>query len=158
MMSPSFRSFSEPTTPESVLANFGVGKQAWHALAHALQLGVAKIQDAMVAPSLTALDLDLDRAAVVARNVRMRSEPRSDATILRTLSMEVVALDRTHLFDSELFNHSEHPREASAWARVVAPDGQTGYVYGRYIWASDHLSFVFEKVDGDWKLTALAGY
>jgi hypothetical protein len=158
MMSPSFRSFSEPTTPESVLKNSGVGKeQPWHALVHALELGVAKIGDALVAPSVTALDLDINHAAVIARNVRMRSEPRSDAAILSTLSMEVVALDRTHLFDSELSNDAARHREAAAWARVVAPNGQTGYVYGRYVWAPDHLRFIFRKAAGEWKLTAVGG-
>jgi hypothetical protein len=70
--------------------------------------------------------------------------------------MEVVTLDRTHLFDAELFIQSERPGEPAAWARVVAPDGQAGYVYGRYVWAPDHLRFVFEKVDGEWKLTRVS--
>lgn len=157
MMPPSVRAFLEPSKPESLLARFGVGKeQPWRALVNALELGAAKVGDAFVAPSLTDMKLDMNRAALVARNVRMRSEPRSDAAILSTLSMEIVALDRTHFFDPELFHRSELPSGPAAWARIVTPDGKIGYVYGRFVWAPDHLLFVFEKVGGEWKMTGVS--
>jgi hypothetical protein len=158
MMAPDVKVSYEASTRDSVLSLFGVSLgRPWRGLRDALELGVFRQGNMFVAPLTDGLDLDDDEAVIIRRNVRLRASPSADSAVLRVLSIwEIVILDRTRLYDAKLVESSDRPSGSTAWARVSTSDGQAGYVYGRLLLSSENTRFVFEQVDGAWKLTGLA--
>jgi hypothetical protein len=157
MMPPSVSASFDTAKAEPALAGFGfLDGQPWRPLVHALELGTARVDKELYAPFLYALFIEMENAAIVGRDVRMRAEPRADAPVVNVLSFEIVAVDRTHHFDSGSFYHADNPQNPAAWARVTTHDRRTGYVYGRFVWSPGNPRFSFEKIDGEWKLTGWA--
>jgi len=158
LMSPDISSGYEPSTPASVLEKYRVAAgRPWLALRDALLLGTVSEGSEFVAPSTQTLDMSPDDAIIIADDVRLRAAPNDQAPVLRRLSrLQVVTLDRTQLYDSNLTETSDQPRGPRAWARVTTADGQTGYVFARLLVSSENSRFVFGRIDGQWKLVALA--
>lgn len=158
LMSASVEVSSDPADRESVLARAGVGPgRPWYALRDALELGVLKQGSVFVAPYTHGLNLGPDDAVIVGRGVRLRSAPSAESSVVQVLDrLEIVSLDRTELYDGELVERSERPSGRSAWARVRTSAGNLGYVYGRLLVSSENTRFVFSRVEGSWRLTALS--
>ena len=158
LMSPDISAGYEPSTPESVLATYHVTPgRPWLALRDALRLGTVKEGNAFVAPSTEALDMGPDDAIIVASDVRLRAAPSHQAPVVQLLSrLQVVTLDRAELYDADLTETSEQPTGPAAWARVVTADGRAGYVFARLLVSSENSRFVFRRIEGRWKLVALA--
>lgn len=130
----------------------------WRALRDALRLGAAREDNRFVAPYVFAARgrLAADEAAITGDHVNLRSEAAPDAGIVAVLSFDIVRLDDSHAYDSELFEREDHPTGAKAWAKIITSNGATGYVYGRYIRAPSDVRFVFQRIDGQWRITSMA--
>lgn len=141
-----------------VLRQICDGGRPWRSLRDALDLGVSRVDDAMIAPSAYALgDEDATTAVVVGRNVRIRVRPSATAPVAGVASLERVRVDASHGFEISLFDDADEPDSPAAWALVTTSTGVTGYVYGRYLYTADRTRFVFEFVNGHWTLVAWAG-
>lgn len=157
LTSPTVTVNSDASTPERALSSFGVSPgQPWRALRDALELGARRVQNEFIAPFTFPLSEGRDDAIVVRPRVRLRASPRPNARVLVLLSRwEHVTLDRSHRYDVGLFERSDRPTGPAAWARVTTSRSTVGYVYGKLLDTSDAPSFVFGRVDGQWKLRAI---
>jgi hypothetical protein len=160
MMAPDVSYSYEPTTGEFILAHYDVAPgRPWYALVRALELGVAGDGIEYSAPFIARVGLDDVYAVIVGAGVRLRSSPDDRARVIGTLSAwEVVSLDMTHRYDSELVERSAHPSRRSAWVRVKTADGRDGYVYGLQVVSAHNTRFTFRKnhETGEWLLVSMA--
>jgi Bacterial SH3 domain len=93
-------------------------------------------------------DVDaFEHAAIVAENVRVRSQPNATASIVTSLSYDIV---------KATFPNSDSSGEGNVagWVRVVVSDGSTGYVASKYIRSPIDYRVGFEKIRGKWLITA----
>lgn len=79
--------------------------------------------------------------AVIGQNVRVRTAPSKNASILTTLSYDVV-----HAIGDEA-------EEGSSWSKIQLPDGRSGYVLNTLLRSSVDYRAAFTKMDGKWMMT-----
>ena len=80
-------------------------------------------------------------AAITGRNVRLRSEPRLDASIVTMVSHAIVQ----RLNDTV---------DENLWVHVRLGDGRTGYVWHAYVRSPIDHRALFNLIDGRWRMTA----
>ncbi|HKH71596.1 MAG TPA: SH3 domain-containing protein [Vicinamibacterales bacterium] len=79
-------------------------------------------------------------AAVIGSNVRLRSAPRLDASIVAPVSYPIVRL--------------MEPVPGRLWSRVRLGDGRAGYMWHAYVRSSVDYRALFNLIDGRWRMTA----
>jgi hypothetical protein len=161
-MAPTLNAGFEPATPEQVIASRQLREgEPWTDLVAALELGVAREPERhglFIAPYLSATSAELlpfDDLAVIGRDVRLRASPAADAHSVASMSYDVVR----RLSDYPYRDPNEawsvlNPRH---WVQVLTSAGTTGYVFGRFVRAGADMRYYFEKVNGRWLMTMLAG-
>ncbi|OHD61004.1 MAG: hypothetical protein A2014_00865 [Spirochaetes bacterium GWF1_49_6] len=84
------------------------------------------------------------------QNVNIRKEPSSKSAVVAKLSYETVLyLESSDV--TENIGGEEYP-----WIKVRLSDGKEGYVFEKYLYGMYSFRAVFEKVDGQWKMSAMA--
>jgi hypothetical protein len=124
---------------------FSERPELWEELRAALALGGSfSSPTAFAAPyvySQWPASLDsFECAAVIGRNVRLRTAARLDAPILTTVSHSIV-----------------RPLESKVdkqWASVRLGDGRSGYIWHAYVRSSVDYRALFNLIDGRWRMTA----
>ena len=81
-------------------------------------------------------------AAITGRNVRLRSAPRLDASIVTMVSYAIVQ------------QVNDAVDEKNLWVRVRLGDGRTGYVWHAYVRSPVDHRALFNLIDGRWRMTA----
>jgi hypothetical protein len=89
-----------------------------------------------------------DRAAITGAGVRVRSQPNLQSRIITSLSYDIVEfVQRT---DQELTIDGE----THSWMKIKIPDGQEGFVWGKYVASPIGYRAGFERQpDGQWLMT-----
>lgn len=144
LIAPRVQTIEAPSTPESLLDSAGVQPGVpWVSLLQALSWGVAyePSRGSFWAPYYAIADLDAGEFIVMGRGVRLR-ESAVTGRVIRKLSFEVVRFEG---WASPVIGGEQ-------WAHVRTGLGELGYVSNTFIPADER--FVFERVDGVWKLTA----
>jgi hypothetical protein len=121
-------------------------------------LGVTREQGRFVAPYVFGARsaLDSGEGVITASKVNLRSAPRSDAAVVAVLSYDIVRQDESHSYGSDLFEQDDQPVGTEAWVKVVTGRGVTGFVYGRYFRSPLDKRFIFERLDGQWRITSIS--
>lgn len=88
----------------------------------------------------------VDYCAVIGANVRVRLRPSNSATIIDTLSYDLLKTDT---------ERPASPLEHPAWVKITTPSGHQGYVAGRYIRNTLDFEADFQKIRGRWYMTGL---
>ena len=86
-----------------------------------------------------------EHSAIIDDSVRVRKEPNTRSTVIRTLSFDVVKLGQ---------DKAAPYGTSRQWVPVVLADGQKGYVAAEYIRSSIDYRAIFEKKNGKWIMTA----
>lgn len=126
--------------------------EVWIELAKVLSLGGAFDKDgAFSAPYLHARwpqdEGDVfEVGAIIGENVRVRAAPQINASVIRTLSFDIV--------DVPDWQTAKARGEKRQWIKVKLSDGQTGYVAEEFIRSPIDYRAVFEKQNGRWVMTA----
>lgn len=123
----------------------------WSELAAALSLGGTFGKDgSFAAPytfSLYPEDRDVfESGVIIGEGVRLRSAPAMNASVIRTLSFDLV-----DLVSDQTKRTARNERE---WIKVKLSDGQTGYVAAEFFRSPIDYRAVFEKENGRWVMTA----
>lgn len=123
--------------------------ELWPELARILSLGGKFAEDgSFAAPYIYATwpedDDAFDFGAIVGGNVRVREKPDANSAVLARLSFEMVNVLE---FASD--------RGPDSWAKVKLADGRTGFVSARFVGHAMDRRAIFEKQNGEWRLTAL---
>ncbi len=87
-------------------------------------------------------DLDaFEYAAIVGKDVRVRSQSNADAPVVATLSYDLVK--------------AELPENdgATAWAKVTTPSGKQGYVLKKFVRSPIDYRACFRNTKGKWLMT-----
>jgi SH3 domain-containing protein len=79
-------------------------------------------------------------AAITGTTVRVRSEPRLDASILTSVSYSIVRVIE--------------PAGDHLWSQVQLGDGRRGYMWHAYVRSPVDYRALFNLVDGRWRMTA----
>lgn len=89
-----------------------------------------------------------DQVAITGAGVRVRSQPNLQSRIITSLSYSVVEfVQRT---DQELTIDAE----THSWMKIKTPDGQEGFVWGKYVASPIGFRAGFERQpDGQWLMT-----
>ncbi len=116
----------------------------WTEFGTVLRLGGAfQGENSFVAPYTTATwpnTLDgFEHAAVIAKNVNVRSEPSLTAPVISRMSYQTVGLTRV--------------RPLGEWLPVRLANGGTGYINKSYVRSPNSYRAFFERRDGLWVLT-----
>lgn len=77
-------------------------------------------------------------AAVLGNSVRIRAKPDLNASILKTVSYEILPIE---------FGENQH------WVTVTLSSGKKGYIASQYIRSSIDYRAFFEKLNGRWQMT-----
>ena len=88
-----------------------------------------------------------DYQAIIGKNVRVRIRPSEAASVVETLSYDLVKVD----LEGSVPPHSDHP----TWVKITTPMGHPGYVASPDIRSCVDYRACFEKRRGRWRLTAL---
>ena len=90
-----------------------------------------------------------DFSAIIAKDVRVRSEPNEKAPMITSLSYDIVL----NLSGSD----SPEPKNKAdpAWVRIRLPDGREGFVSAQFIRSPTDYRAGFKKTGGKWLLTHL---
>lgn len=86
-------------------------------------------------------DFENPYVAIIGQNVKLRNQPRLTATVIATLSYDIVKI------------LGPWGDNGSKWAKVIAPTGKQGYVSRQYIRSPNDISGCFEHVNGKWLMT-----
>jgi hypothetical protein len=137
-----FKEHWELDKPDSVV---------WEVLEEILSLGGAfSKRGRFLAPYVSARwpeDFDAEhRAAVIARNVRVRKRPSMTAPVIETLSYDIVRVHR---------EEGTHDDRGETFIKITTPGGKQGYVAYKYLRNPAHSHAYFQKKRGKWWMTAL---
>lgn len=96
-------------------------------------------------------DLDpYEYATIIGENVRVRSRPNTSASIVTSLSYDIVKA-------TSLITENARKEDPPGWVGVAVPDGRKGYVASRYVrWSTDYR-LGFERIRNKWLITAFIG-
>jgi hypothetical protein len=143
------RAFREAWKPEDV------NSEVWNTLARLLRLGgtFGESKDEFWAPYVFSRFPDdyggFDFSAIIAKDVRVRSEPNEKTPIFTSLSYDIV-LNLSGGDSPEPKNKAD-----SAWVRIRLPDGREGFVSAQFIRSPTDYRAGFKKTGGKWLLTHL---
>lgn len=125
----------------------------WQELGAALALGGRfYAEDQFVAPYVFSnwperFDA-FEHVAIVGSQVRVRAEPRLDASSLAVLSFDIVALAR----DGASSAHDA--ATAPGWTAIRLDDGRLGFVASTYVRSPVTFRAIFNREGARWRLTA----
>lgn len=85
-----------------------------------------------------------DRIAIIGNNVPVYAQPTTQSQTIATLSNEAI----------KLAENNPNLALVNSLAKVLLPNGQTGYVSNRYIYTRFGYRAIFQKLDGKWQMTA----
>lgn len=85
---------------------------------------------------------------ITGERVNVRKSPDRQGETITRLTYDIVKLAPNPEPKTETIDGETHP-----WVPIILPDGQTGYVYGRYVRQANGLHAAFERVGDEWKLT-----
>jgi len=143
------QAFREVWKPEDV------NSEVWNTLAQLLRLGgtFGESKNEFWAPYVFSRfpdnDGGFDFSAIIARDVRVRSEPNDKAPMIASLSYDIV-LNLSGSDSPERKNRAD-----SAWVRIRLPDGREGFVSAQFIRSPTDYRAGFKKTGGKWLLTHL---
>lgn len=89
-------------------------------------------------------------AAVVKKNVKVRSKPSADAPVLTTLSFNVVKVN----YDDSVNDESQE--DGFKWVKIDLPAAGHGYVSGDDVRSPIDYSACFKKTGGRWVMVSFA--
>jgi Bacterial SH3 domain len=143
------QAFRELWKPEDV------NSEIWNTLAQLLRLGgtFGESKDEFWAPYVFSRFPDdysgFDFSAIIAKDVRVRSEPNEKAPMIRSLSYDIVL----NLSGGD----SPEPRNKvdPVWVRIRLPDGREGFVSAQFIRSPTDYRAGFKRTGGKWLLTHL---
>jgi hypothetical protein len=93
-------------------------------------------------------DLDVfTYEAIMGRNVRVRVQPSEAASVVETLSYDIVKVDEK----GSVPPNSDNP----SWLRITTPHGHKGYVAAQYLRSPVDYHASFKKRRGRWWITGL---
>jgi hypothetical protein len=96
-------------------------------------------------------DLDAtEYASIVGENVRVRSQPTTSASIVTSLSYDIVKVGL-------LISDNNREDDIPGWVRIVVPDGRNGYVASRYVRSAIDYRLGFQKIRGKWLIVTFIG-
>ena len=121
----------------------------WREIASVLALGGAfKGDDSFRAPYFFAKWPDgadgFECGVIVGRSVNVRREPRADAAVVASASYDIV---------QHMVAGAGNPPEG--WAAVELSNGTKGFVRADFLGGPTGLRALFNRVNGQWRLTAL---
>jgi hypothetical protein len=143
------QAFRELWRPEDV------NSEIWNTLAQLLRLGgtFGESKDEFWAPYVFSRFPDdyggFDFSAIIAKDVRVRSEPNEKAPMITSLFYDIV-LNLSSGDPPELKNKAD-----SVWVRIRLPDGREGFVSAQFIRSPTDYRAGFKKTGGKWLLTHL---
>ena len=143
------RAFQELWKPEDV------NSEIWNTVAQLLRLGgtFGESKSEFWAPYVFSRFPDdysgFDFSAIIAKDVRVRSEPNDKAPMITSLSYDIVL----NLSGGDL----PEPKSKTdpAWVRIRLPDGREGFVSAQFIRSPTDYRAGFKKTGGKWLLTDL---
>jgi hypothetical protein len=141
------QAFRELWKPEDV------NSEVWNTLAQLLRLGgtFGESKNEFWAPYVFSRFPDnydgFDFLAIIARDVKVRSEPNDKAPMIASLSYDIVL----NLSGSD----SQEPKNKAdpIWVRIRLPDGREGFVSALFIRSPTDYRAGFKKNAGKWLLT-----
>jgi hypothetical protein len=80
-------------------------------------------------------------AAIIGENVRLRSAPRLNASVIASVSHSIVRV-------------TEPATGGELWSRVELGDGRSGYIWHAYVRSPVDYRALFNLIDGRWRMTA----
>lgn len=136
----------------------------WRGLRDALRLGVTREEEHFCAPYVFTRSSEMRLAegepvlVITGKNVRVRARPDPSSPVIEVVSYDIVRLgpQYTGENDPDLWEREEHPQGPDTWAQIRTPSGKVGYVYRKFVRHPDDTRYYFKKVDGVWKLWAIA--
>jgi hypothetical protein len=94
-------------------------------------------------------DLDgFETIVVTAKNAMMREQPKADATVIRTLSYDILTIAKP----SGKLQHEAGPDD---WLEVSDSGGKRGFVLQRDLRSPIDFRAIFEKRKSSWRMTVL---
>jgi len=152
-----------PVPADRVMATFERNDSArWKDLHRLLLMGVKSLVDGQqfLAPyaqyviSRREITFDVFTNAVITdQNVEVYAEPQPTAPILALLSYDIVKYDPVSEYSWNAANLFEGERWS--WFKTTIPDGRTGYVRGKYVYAAFSYRAIFAKQGDQWKLISM---
>jgi hypothetical protein len=132
-----------------------VNSEIWNTLAQLLRLGgtFGESKSEFWAPYVFSRfpnNYDgFDISVIIAKDVRVRSEPNDKAPMITSLSYDIVL----NLSGGD----SPEPKNKAdlAWVRIRLPDGREGFVNAQFIRSPTDYRAGFKKTGGKWLLTHL---
>ncbi len=125
----------------------------WHELEEILVLGGGfSVFDKIgfYAPYIYVLD-DIEdpftQVVIIGENVRLRDQPSSKGKVIGSLSWDLADLLSEESSIEETINGETH-----LWQKVKSVNGETGYVYGKYIRSPIDFRAGFKQYDGRWMM------
>jgi hypothetical protein len=143
------QAFRELWKPEDV------NSEVWNTLAQLLRLGgsFGESKNEFWAPYVFSRFADdcggFDFSAIIAKDVRVRTEPNDKAPMITSLSYDIV-LNVSGTDSPEPKNKAD-----PAWVRIRLPDGREGFVSAQFIRSPTNYRAGFKKTGGKWLLTHL---
>jgi hypothetical protein len=143
------QAFREVWKPEDV------NSEVWNTLAQLLRLGgtFGESKNEFWAPYVFSRFPDkyggFDFSAIIARDVKVRSEPNDKSPMITSLSYDIVL----NLSASD----SPEPKSKTdpAWVHIRLPEGREGFVSAQFIRSPTDYRAGFKKTGGKWLLTEL---
>ncbi len=88
--------------------------------------------------------------AVTGAGVRMRASTSLNSTILTLVSHDIVPILEVSQQDQTIGS------ETYPWVKLRSPDGQEGFIWGKFVWHAGMFHAVFRQQQGVWQLTRLS--
>jgi hypothetical protein len=133
----------------------------WRNVRDALTLGIARDSEDpeyVYAPYTAVLEQlksrDVNTVVITGDNVAVRAAPTATAAVIGRLSFSIVESSGNGV-PSEA-NPMIIDDEKYAWEPIVMPDGKTGWISEKYARARTGFRLLFQRVNGEWKLWAIA--
>lgn len=126
--------------------------EIWSALYRVLELGGVFRREVFTAPYVYAKwpeEYPMDEFAVVTgRHVNLREEARSNSAPKGKLTYDIVKLAN----DDEPRVMEIIGNESYFWEKIILPNGETAYVYGKYLARPDGYFAQFRPTGDGWKM------
>jgi hypothetical protein len=126
------------------------GSKVWSELGDCLALGGKFDKDgSYTAPYIFGFPEDMDpyeHAAVINENVNVRSQPRTDSPVLKTLSFDIVKVIK--------WDRVQTKGDRRAWLTIQLDDGKQGFISDEFVRSPIDFRATFEKINGKWLMTS----
>jgi len=126
------------------------GSKVWSELSDCLALGGKFDNDgSFTAPYVFGFPENIDpyeNAAVINDNVNVRSQPRTDSPVLKTLSFDIVKVIK--------WDRVQTKADRRAWLTIQLDDGKQGFISDEFVRSAIDYRATFEKTNGKWLMTS----